>query len=95
MPERRMLACAPADAELTVAGAVFNRHCEKCRARVMVAPSGRAALARDPEMGLLCMACAIAGFKSGEDRFAGPVSTMEETVRELSTIIDNPWRKRN
>ena len=45
-----ILVCALADAALMVAGSTFDRACSQCKARVMVPPSGRAALARDPTM---------------------------------------------
>jgi len=95
-PQPRFLACAPAEAaERMVAGSTFDRSCAQCRARVMIAPSGRAALARTPETVVICYDCAIAQMAAtgqGTIELAAPAA---EIAREIRTTQPNTWRKRN
>jgi hypothetical protein len=87
-----VLICQFADFELTVAGSTFDRVCSKCGVRLMLAPSGQAALMRDPTMELACITCGMAGVHSLNDIAPLPIA---DVVRELKTVRPNMWRKRN
>lgn len=94
MPPERVIVCGLADAPLMVAGTSFDRACSKCGARVMVAPSGRLALARDPELVLLCVRCGFEAMKQcpeGSVQIALPSGSVEE----IASVQPNTWRKRN
>jgi hypothetical protein len=96
LTQQRFLACAPADEALRmVEGTTFDRKCSQCETRVLVAPSGRAALARNPEMILICYPCAVAAM----DRHGNPIielaASAAEIAREVGTAQPNIWRKRN
>jgi hypothetical protein len=93
-PEPRFLICAPAHAASMVAGTTFDRDCARCRARVMVAPSGQAMLARNPETVIICFDCAIRMMAEtgGTVEFA---ATATEIASEVRTVQPNTWRKRN
>lgn len=77
-----------------VEGTTFDRACAQCRARVMVAPSGRAMLARNPETVIICIDCAVSMMAEtgGTVELA---ATAAEIAREVRTSQPNTWRKRN
>jgi len=87
-----VLICQFADFELTVAGSTFDRVCSKCGVRLMIAPSGQAALARDPSIELACIPCGMAGVHSLDDIAPLPIA---DVVRELKTARPNMRRHRN
>jgi predicted RNA-binding Zn-ribbon protein involved in translation (DUF1610 family) len=95
LPEK-VLVCASADAELSVSGASFDRACSQCGARVMVAPSGRRALARDPELVLLCIRCGFEAMGQCPDRTVH-LATLppDDIAQEIASAQPNIWRKRN
>jgi predicted RNA-binding Zn-ribbon protein involved in translation (DUF1610 family) len=94
MPPEKVLVCASANAELSVSGASFDRACSQCGARVMVAPSGRRALARDPELVLLCIRC---GFEAMSRCPEGSIqiAAAPDAAQEIASAQPNIWRKRN
>jgi hypothetical protein len=78
-----------------VEGTTFGRACAQCRARVMVAPSGRALLARNPETIVKSATnCAMANLAQGGGNIE-LAGTVAEIVNEVSTAQPNIWRKRN
>jgi hypothetical protein len=95
MLPKKVLVCALADAELTVAGSTFDRACSQCKARIMVAPSGRAALARDPTMVLACVRCAVKAVSSDPEVSIALAGAPSDIVCEIKSAQPNFWRKRN
>jgi predicted RNA-binding Zn-ribbon protein involved in translation (DUF1610 family) len=95
-PPEKVLVCASASDPLMVAGTVFDRACSQCGARVMVAPSGRRALARDPELVLLCVRCGFEAMSQCPDRTVH-LATLpaDDIAQEIASVQPNTWRKRN
>jgi hypothetical protein len=95
LPER-VLVCALADAVLMAAGTTFDRACSQCKARVMVAPSGQRALARDPELVLLCVRCGFEAMSQCPDRTVHLATLpLDDVAQEIASAQPNTWRKRN
>jgi hypothetical protein len=89
--EEALLICAPADAELTVPGATFNRVCSKCSRRVMLSPTSERVFKEFRKVMLVCSSCFFKG------PIEGPIliRQTEEQVAEMRTCIPNLWRRRN
>ena len=95
MPSLRFLICAPADAVTMVEGSTFDRACSQCGARVMVAPSGRAMLAMNPETILMCYACGLAAMSRDDNVTVELAASASDIAREVRSAQPNIWRKRN
>jgi hypothetical protein len=95
MLPKKVLVCAPANAELMVAGTTFDRVCGTCKGRIMIAPSGRAALARDPTMVLACVRCAVKAVISDPKVSIALAGAPSDIVCEIKSAQLNFWRKRN
>jgi len=91
----RVLVCAPAQAAAMVEGTTFDRACAQCAARVMVAPSGRASLARNPETIIYCYDCAMAAMEKYGNATIELAGTAAEIASEVRSAQPNTWRKRN
>lgn len=87
-----VLVAALADAPLATPGTIFDRFCNKCGARVMIALSGQAMLKKDPAMTVLCLAC----FRNGmqQDAQVG-IAPAPGAIEEARYTIPNPFRRRN
>ena len=86
-----VLICVPADKPLAVAGATFDKRCNRCGQRVMLAPSGQRLLARKPNVEICCLECFSP--EPGDEVHAAADS--ETLAAELRTAGPNPWRRRN
>jgi hypothetical protein len=95
MPPEKILVCASADAPLMAAGSTFDRACSQCGVRVMVAPSGRLALSRDPDLVLLCMRCALEAMNQCPEGSIQIAALPFGSVEEIASAQPNTWRKRN
>src|SRR4029450_13298517 len=90
MLPQKVLVCASADAELTVEGTTFDRACSQCKARVLVAPSGRAALAMDPSLVLLSVPCEYAAITRSSENSVELAAPPSEIAHELDSVQSNP-----
>ena len=62
-----------------------GRVCSKCGARVGIYPSGQKALARRPDMAIICVVCASPG--PGDEAVpAGPVPEILQEIRDSKEV---------
>jgi hypothetical protein len=80
--------------EFIARGSVFTKHCRRCLARLVNAPSGIRFLRENPSARPLCLVCYQYN-PPGRFKMAGFAATPEELERELTDTIPNPWRTRN
>lgn len=88
------LVCALADAEYSVSGSSFDKHCTKCNKRVMVSPSGQNMLKSHPSLHIVCNTCARPVLDEPTTA-VGLAGTPEEFIRDLKNQRPNLWRGRN
>lgn len=94
MNEDPVMVCMRADAPLTVAGSTFDKHCEQCGTRVMMAPSGQAFFRTNPMARIICYEC-FTVTPLLDDEILGIVPSPTQLAAEMKTVRPNPYRNRN
>jgi hypothetical protein len=95
MSRHVVLICQYADFEMTIEGSTFDRCCSKCGVRLMIAPSGQAALAREPSIVLLCLGCGVVEMMADGEPVELARLPIDAVMRDARAIRPNLRRYRN
>jgi hypothetical protein len=89
--EKIVLACARADdCPVVPPGSTYKHHCHKCKAVLVVAPTGQRALKNHPSARLLCLQCLPGGLPPGV-----LAASLDEVLDEMRRAVPNLWGQRN
>lgn len=89
------LVCLRASYHTEVAGSVYDRRCGRCKAALMIAPSGQAFLKEKPATPLLCHVCYLADVKAGKIEDVELVADIDTIGREMRSLRPNNFARRN
>ena len=89
------LVCAPATAEFTTPGSIFDHHCSRCRQRVMLATSGQKILKEKPALVIICAKCYLTDESLLADADIRPAGPIEQMLDDLFRRRPNPFLRRN
>lgn len=89
----KRIMCAPADAPITTPGSSFDNVCVLCGVKVMMAPTGQAFVAANPDAEIVCFNCV---FKDPEGNVAvGFAGDVKDVIGEFDRACPNPRGSRN